>query len=166
MNKNAQAGITIGIIMVAFITLLVGVILFQAVAQEAGKGSATVVSGNVTYTTAATGSSVDLTGQELLSTAIYTNVTNGTQFNQSFFTASEAVSTSTGVKTIILTSNPADDYDGNTINVSYTYGADGYIDSSGGRAIASLIAIFFALAIAVIALEPTLRSGFLDMIGK
>lgn len=51
-------------------------------------------------------------------------------------------------------------------NVSYTYQPVGFIPDAGGRAMTSLIIIFAALAIAVFALVPVLRSGVMDLLGK
>ena len=58
------------------------------------------------------------------------------------------------------------EYAGEQWNLTFTGQSLTYIPSSGGRAMASLIVIFFALLIAVVALEPTLRSGALNLIGK
>jgi len=165
MNKKAEE-IGIGVIMTVFITVLVGVVLFQAVAQEAGKGSQTVDydtnTGSATVVVPADGVTIDLPGQELLNTPVVTNNTDGTTIAAGNYTIDEGVSTTTGVKTIRYTA-VGSEFDGLNMNLTYQYGADGYIDSSGGRAIAGLIAIFFALAIGVIALSPTLRSNVLNM---
>lgn len=169
MNKKAQAQIGLGVIMVTFIAILVGVILFQAIAQEAGKATTSSVynttSGSAAITCPADTITIDLEGQELLSTPLVRNASGDLVIQSGNYTIDEGVSTTTGVKTIRYTAIGSE-FAGNTLNISYDYGRDGYIDNSGGRAMAGLIAIFFALAVAVIALTPTLRSGVLNMMGK
>jgi len=87
--------------------------------------------------------------------------------NATVFTFAENVSLTTGVKTITLTNNGYPTWDeANTLAITYTYGADGYIDDSGARSVANLILIFFGLAIALVAMQPTLRNQFLGAIGK
>ena len=163
MNKKAQID-NLGMIMSIFIVVLVGVVLFQSIAQEAGKGSATSVYTNSSVTAGAANIAVDMTGQELLNTPVVTN-SSSTLLNSSDYTIDEGVSATTGVKTVQITPHYAQAAS-QALNITYTAGNDGYIDSSGGRAMASLIAIFFALAIAVIALTPTLRSELLSKMGN
>ena len=138
------------------------------VAQDVGNASNQMVynttAGSNAITIPAAGVTIDLTGQELFGTPT-TVFANGTAYNVANFTIDEGVSTTTGVKTIRLTS-VANVYEaGENINITYTYGDDGYIDNSGARSMAALIVIMFALAIAVVVLEPTLRSGILNKFG-
>lgn len=169
MNKKAQT-FTIGVIVVTFISILVGVILFQTVAQEAGKTTSTgVYNSSINgaasqITMPASGVAIDLTGQEYISGFILMNE-SGNVVDAGNYTVGETVSNTTGVKTIYLQADSAEAA-GETMNVSYTYGPDGYIESSGGRALAGLIALFFALAVAIIALSPTMKSGILNAFGK
>jgi len=57
-----------------------------------------------------------------------------------------------GAQTVALTANnTASALVGTTVNLSYDYNPQGFIDNGGGRAIALLIPIFAALAIVVFA---------------
>ncbi len=166
MNKKAQVEGVLGAILVMFIGVLVGLILFQAVAQETGRSLNTLVfndsSDGSTTTLGANGTRLDLTGQDLLSTPVVTNITSGIVVQAGNYTIDEVVSTSTGVKTIsYLVLTP--EYASQEVNITYTYGPDGYIDNAAARSIVPLITIFFALAIAVIALSPTMRGALSDM---
>jgi len=164
MNKKAQMD-NLGMIMTIFITVLVGVVLFQTVAQEAGTGSAEATVTNASVTAVAAGTNVDMDGQELLDTPVVTNSSGQLQTVTVDYVIDEGVSATTGVKTVQYR-GVSGNASSQAMNVTYTYGVDGYIDSSGGRAMASLIAVFFALAIAVVALTPTLRSGLLERMGR
>jgi len=170
MNNKAQTAAGVGVFITLFITIIVGVILLIAVAQSIGETLDTSTQNSstngLTYTVPADGITIDLVGQELLSTPV---VHNGTAdsvqvISVGNYTIDEGVSTSTGVKTIRYTA-VGSEFDGHTMNVSYNYGADGYVENSGARGMIGMIVVFFALAIALIALEPTLRSGIIDKMG-
>ena len=160
MNRKGQS---MGSIIMVFIVAIVGITLMIAAAQDVGGAVNSISETNLTITSGAVGVAQDIQGQSLLSTPVVTNAT--ALLNSTDFTMEELVSTTTGVLTISFT--PLESQAASqTINITYDYGDDGYIDDSGGRALASLIIIFFGLAIAVIALEPTLRSGILSVMGK
>jgi len=167
MNKNGEINV-IGVILIAFIGLIVGIILFQATAdgveQATRSNTGTIAARNVTIPAGVIGTVTEVTGQELVDTL--TAIQQGTAIvvPEANYTLYECKKTSDGNKGIcyanVLTSN-------NTgVNVSYTYYPTGYIDNAGGRGMASLIPIFAALAIAIIALGPVLKSGVLEGIGK
>jgi len=160
MNKNGQLGM--GTILVAFILVVVGVALFQSTAQTVGDATNTQSVTNHQFTAPANAARTDLLGQEVLSTPTVVYSANGTTVPGAKYTIDEVVSETTGVKTVSFRTDDAS-LASATLNASYNYGADGYIDSSGARSVALLISVFFALAIAVVALVPTLRSGVLSM---
>lgn len=163
MDKKGEIGI--GIVITTFMAIFVGVVLFLAVSQQLSVPTDILTSrDNVTYTAGADNVPIDLTGQELFSTPVVFNATNAThQLNTANYTINEGVSATTGLKTIQYTSATNSEFAGENINIStYQYGGDGYIESAGGRSIALLIPIFFALAILVVALVPTLRSSVLE----
>lgn len=159
MNTKGQGMVGIGAFIVLFITVIVGMVLLQATAVHTGQATGTFTATNVTYTLPAAGESIDLDGQEYISGMIVINDTSGTVIASDNYTISEGVSSTTGVKTIILTYD-AGFFEGESANISYVYGSDGYIDDSGARGIANLILIFFALGIAVVVLIPTLKMKF------
>lgn len=154
-----------GAIILTFVAVIVALSLFIASADQVGQTATTAEIRNTTYTFPAVGSYLDLKGQELLSTPVVYNSTGGESVPASNYTIAEGVSTTTGVKTVRLL-NLGGNYTGSSVNISYTYGVDGYIEDSGSKAIAGLIVIFAALAIGLIALVPTLRSGVVNMITR
>jgi hypothetical protein len=169
MNKKAQASMELGPIMIVFIGVLVGVILFQTIAQDVGSSTNLITTDNLTLTVGAVSLPVDVVGQTLSGTPTVRNSTGGvgafTIRDGIDYVINETVSTSTGVKTISffpLTANATSQ----DVNITYTYGPDGYIEDSGARSMALLIPIFFALSIAVVALSPTLRSELLTKMGR
>lgn len=153
--KKGQVGM--GLVLVAFVAIIVALALYTGALPFIGTATNTQVLVNQTFTSpAASGSTVDLVGQELLDTPIVTNATGALLIEDANYTIAEAVSAVDGLKRITYTADTAE-FNDQELNVSYSYGAEGYIDNSGGRSIATLIAIFAALAVAVIALVPTLR---------
>ena len=164
MDKKGQM---MGTLLIVFIGVLVGAVLLLPVAQIVGDATNSVQANNITYTAAANATWIDLAGQELLDTPVIWNVSGGNRalVSDANFTIVERVSTLTGTKTVgMQTTDPL--YSGATINLTYSYGQDGYIDNAGARSVALLITIFMALGVAVIALTPTLKSGVLELMGK
>lgn len=166
MDKKGE--ITIGEILLAFIGVLVGAVLFLSVMQTVGDASNsiafTTATGNYTFTMPANGSSVDWTGQDLLSTPVVYNASGIAAISAALYTVGERVSPTTGVKTVYLQADTVPAGDQVSVNATYVYGPDGYINNSGARAVAGIIGIFMALAIVIVAMVPALRSGVLDMV--
>lgn len=169
MNKKGQAG-TIGLVMIVTITVIVGLVLLTGTAPFIGTATQTgTFTGQVTPSGLLPG--IDLTGQELITLTSVINGSGAAVDCTANFTIAEGVSPRTGTKRIIMqntslgTQACGNGGAASKINLTYTYGPEGYIDDAGGRAIAPLILIFFALAIAVVALIPSLRSGLKDFIG-
>lgn len=171
MNNKGQQ-FTVAAVILLFISLLVGLVLFPIIGQYVGSVTDTYFENatitGVQFTMPADGATIDLTGQELMDTPFVQNasgttiVCSGADTN---CTIAEGVSTSTGLKRIRLTANGTE-HQGQTLNISYEYGPEGYIDSAGGRSITTLITLFFALAIALVALVPSFRNKLFDLIGK
>ena len=166
MDKKGEIGI--GVLMLTFISVLVGLILLQAVAPNIGQAtnsySYTTATKNYTTTLpAANGSKVWLNGQDLLSTPTVYNMTGALTWGTGNYTIAEGVNPTTGVKGIYL---QADRFPNaalaNPVNITYEYGSDGYINNSGGRAMANLILIFFAMAVLGVVLYPVIKERFLD----
>ena len=171
MNKKGQEGTMegLGIFLSVFIVVIVGIALFTPAAQNVGGITNELTNVNLSVTAAATGASVDIVGQEIFGTPVVINATAGgdneTAADPTDVAFFENVSTSTGLKTITMVTNNAS-WAGTAVVVTYNYGADGFIDDSGARGVANLIAIFFALAIMGVALIPAVRSKVLQMMGK
>jgi len=184
MRKNKKGAMEfgmVGIIVVVAITLIVGLLLFQVISQEVGKSTNTITLGgansNQTILSAnvpdAINTKIDLIGQDLIGSATVVNATGGQTATSGNYTVGEYVSPTTGVKSIYFELDDPQFTGANLtasgslgLNITYTYGPEGYINNSGARGMAGLIAIMFALALAVVALSPTLRSGLMDMFGR
>jgi len=146
MNKKGN----IGTLIIFFIGVIVALSLLPAIAENQAVLTDTQTASNVTYTMAASGSFIDLNGQEYISGVLVTNSSSGTIIDSNY-TIGEGISASTGLKTVTLTSDGAyfedDALDGLSVNVSYVYGPDGYADSSGARSMAKLIILMAGLGI-------------------
>lgn len=154
MNKKAQ---TMATILIGFIAVIVALALFLSSAQLVGDTSSTGSLDEAQYTMPADSVTIDLVGQELLSTPTLTNMSNGSQtVDTTNYTLEERVSTVDGLKRITLTA-AAGPYVSQAINVSYDYGSEGYIEDSGARSIAALITLFAALAVGIIFLAPVMK---------
>lgn len=151
MNSKAQLGV--GLLIVMAVAAIVGLVLFQASAGKVGDAlPALVTVTNSTQTMPATGSKLILTGQEYATTAIITNATSGTTVPTTNYTIAEEVRTTDGYKGIVVTSL-GNDYSSRSVNVSYGYYPDGYVDNSAGRSITGLIVLLGAIAIALVILS-------------
>lgn len=167
MNNKAEVGM--GMLLTVFVGIVVSLVLLQAAAVFQGQAVNTVSLVNKTYTAPAVNSTIDLMGQELLTTPIVTNASgNATTgvITTGNYTIAEGVSSTDGLKRIRYTTKDTSTFASKSVNISYDYGAEGYIDDAGGRTMATLIILLAALAIAVFALVPTLRNGVIDLISR
>ena len=166
MNKTAQLGIFLGVI----IAVIASLALYSAIVSQVGSITTTTIwngseQGSTTVADNATGTYTDLAGMEYISGFQVRNATDGTDVTSNF-TISEGISATTSLKTVRVELNSQNQYGGVPVNISYTLGTDGYIADSGARAVAGLIAVFAALGIIVVMLVPTLRSEVLRLLGK
>lgn len=159
--KERKGQLTVGMILVGFIGILVSLILYQGTVPFIGQTTLTSSSINRTYTMPNNAVKIDLIGQELLSTPIVTNSTSGAVVPTTNYTIAERVSTVDGLKRIALTGANGL-YNGRSVNVSYDYGAEGYIDDAAGRSVTGLIAIMSVLAIVIFAISLAIRKGWFD----
>ena len=166
---NKGQNFTVAALIILFISVLIGLVLLPTISQYVGSVTDTYAfnssagSGQVTFP--ADGATIDLEGQEIIGSVLAWNTTQDLKIVAANYTISEGVSATTGLKSIQLTA-VGSEYDGVLVNVSYEYGPDGYIDSAGGRSIAGLITLFFALAIAIIAMTPAFRNKLFDLVGR
>lgn len=156
MNKKGQ----IGTIIAVAIALIVGLILFQAAATNVEKGTRTNT-GNLSVrmttqlTAPAVGTVVELTGQELTNTPTVRNSTGGTTIGTANYTIYECARPSDGLKGLCYRSlvDPTADVNyGPTVNYSYGYYPDGYIEDAGARSIAGIIILLTAIGVAIVVL--------------
>ena len=164
-NKKGEVALGLGAIMVVFIAVLVGVVLFQTIAQETGVATSTVAVANESLGAAA----VNDTAQYLTA---YTDISSLVVYNE---TGDALVPSTnyTATANVVYNGNAAWGIVPNTTSnlksiwqISGTAKPTGYVDDAGARAMANLIPLFFALAIAIVALVPTLRNEVLSRLGK
>ena len=164
MNRKGQIGV--GTILIVFISILVGVILFTAISQQVGTAINTVAIANQTLGTASNATTVYLTNMRAISSVVIVNA-SGLVIGAGNYTVTNNVVYNGDLTVSVLPTSPADGgLTGYEWNISGTSQPTTYIPGSGGRAVAGLIAIFFAIAIIVVALSPTLNSKLLDTIGR
>jgi len=160
-NKKAQMAY-VGLILMAFVGIVVGVALFQGASTQVGEATSTSTIVNTTFTPGAVGTQNTFTDYKSFTDVIVVNAT-GTIVATNYSVANNQVVN--GALAVVVTTLDKT-YNSTDWKISATAERTGYISDSGGRAIASLILVFMALAIAIIALEPTLRSGVLNALGK
>ncbi len=164
-NKKGQ--VTIGILILAFILIIVGTVLISPIASNVEGQRNTVEVQNTTITAAATvNTSVEFLGSGFVGTVTAQNATTAIQILAAgdFVARSRQAPITSGVvtNTFELTDDGVG-WVGAQINLSYTSEPDGFLTDGGSRAIIALITIFLALTIGIIAFIPAARSGMLDM---
>ena len=163
MNKKGE-DIGIGMIIIVAMVAIIGAVFLQAIAQQVGDVTNTfdVANESVAHANGTTLALItQLQGKRVTDVVVYN--------------ASDAIIVASGNYTIyqnqvidgvetagINVSADAIYQVLGTWNVSYTTQPTTYDANSGGRAVAGIIVIFFALAIAVAMLIPTMRSKILD----
>jgi len=161
MNKKGQ---TMGSIIMVFVAVVVGISLFLIISQTVGQSTSTVELANQSFTSAAEGASAFLTDYRLIGSPVIYNATGALVPAANYTLTNNVVNN--GALAVEVATGAQNEWATDVWNISGTAQKTDYIDSSAARSIALLISIFFALAIAVVPLEPTLRSGVLSMMGK
>ena len=169
MKNKGQ--MNLGVIITTAIAIIVGVILFQVVAQQAGESTTLITLSNHSIGTVTNGTDVYLTDYRALSDVVVTNYTGLAILHANNYTITNNVidPTTGGLSVRVATLMDADTEAGwsaTELHINATAQPTTYIDDGGSRSVVGLIAIFFALAIVVIALEPTLRGGALELMGR
>lgn len=162
MNEKGQVGL--GTIIILFVAVVVGVILFTTIAQQVGTTTNTVTLANSSFTSASEGSSAYLTNYRSISGAVIYNAT-GTLVPAANYTITNNVVHNGGLA-IEITTGAVNAYANDTWNISGTAQPLTYIPNSGGRTMATLIVLFFAFAVAATALYPVYGDKLLQMVGR
>lgn len=160
MNMKNKGQIAIGAAILIAITLIVGVILFTASAQNLGGALNTQSLVNGSFASVANGSYITLIGVEVLGTVTAHNATagNGTVIDSGNFTiTNREVVNGVLVSRLQITSPRFALGNTTTWNLSYSYEPATYIDDSAGRSVAGIILVLMALALVVVGLSPALR---------
>lgn len=150
MDRKGQAIGQIGVIIMVFIAIIVGTILMIGSAQNIHPFRNTVPVANDSVSSAATATAVNLQGQAATDVVVY-NGTNDLILLAGNYTVlnNQVVD---GSLTATFNATGTGIYLGQDWNVSYTSEPDGYSNNAGARSIAGVIIIFFAIAIAFIAI--------------
>lgn len=168
MNKKGETEIGIGLIIIVAMIAIIGAVFLQAIAQQVGDVTNTIDVANesVTDTNGTTLALIyQLEGKFVTDVVVY-NATDDIIISSGNYTIYQN-QVIDGVETAGMNVSADELYTGlGTWNVSYTYQPTTYDANSGGRAVAGIIVIFFALAIAVAMLIPTMRSKILDSMRK
>lgn len=163
MNNKGEVDKGIGMFLVVFVTLIVGLVLFQVVAQQAGSSTTVGSFYNVTYSAGAEGTDILLTGYRTVADVTITNATDGASIPSTNYTINnEQVVNGNLVATVTVGDGQFESVSWNISSASAQ--STTYINDAAARSIVPLIAIFFAMAVLVVALTPSLRNGLMDMV--
>ncbi len=152
-------------IFTVFIGAIIAVVFLASIANSVFDQSTTFTNANETVTALAVNTSLSLVGRELTdspsaTTWNATNESDATNQQNNGITLSTA--TVNGIRTVVLTLNDtAEDFVGDTINVSYIYEPDGYLERAVDRNIVGLITLFGALGALVFVLVVFIMNGSL-----
>ena len=163
MNKSGQ--MSLGNIMFVFIAVIVGVILFQAIAQQVGTTTNTITVSNESLSTVVNNTPQYLTNYKAISDVTMWNATGDTIVKSGNYTITNNF-VRNGALTVKITPTYSSADLANAWKISGTAQPLTYISNSGARSMAGLITIFFALLVAAIALYPVYQNKILDIIGK
>jgi len=163
-NKKGVSDVGIGAIISVAIVLIVGVILLQASAQQIGDVVNTYEIANQSLTTnlgaASDGATVYVENcRALVGTVIVFNASGNVPVPADNWTLhNNQIHPTSGALTVNITTTALSDDNYGVWTVDGTCQPTTYETSSGGRAIMSIVIIFFALALAVVALYPVLQN--------
>ncbi len=166
MNNKGQSSDMKTVIMI-FVGAIIAIVLLSAASNSVFEQTNTFTATNVTVTVPAINVTVALIGRDLVGDGTVGNSSQAPSTNFTGIIISDGLVN--GAKTVTITTNDtASDLVGNSINTSYTYNPDGYLNSSSDRSIAELIILFGALAavVFVIATAWIIFTQFLNMNGS
>lgn len=164
MNNRRGDTSNISMIIILFISVLVGAILLLAAAQQVGTTVNLVTVINSTNTAPANGGVFNITSYRSISGVTVRNATGGEVIGAGNYTITNNVVLN-GAFVVQVTVDDAE-YASSTWNLSYTAQPLTYIADAGARALTNLIIIMFALAVAVVAMSPMGKDGFMKMLGE
>ena len=164
MDNKGQVGV--GLILMTAIALIVGAIFVPIIAQQLSTSTDTVAVANQSETLAANSASIYIEEYRALSSVVILNATDDVTIGDGNYTiTNNVIHPTTGALSVKVTTDDAE-FASNAVKVSGTAQPLTYTSDAGARAVISIIVIMFALAVAVVALEPTLRSGLGKMFGR
>ncbi len=159
MNNKGQG--QVGMFIMVAIAVIVGTILLVASAQEVGKSTDTIAVVNYSLDGVTNGTQINITEYKFISGVTVINETHGNAIGAGNYTiTNNVIDPVSGDLKVTIDPTVSDPEDGWNWKASFTAQPLGYITDSGGRSIAGLIIIFFALLVAIIALIPVLKEKF------
>lgn len=153
-NNRGQTNVGLGLIITMFIAVLVGVIFFQVIAQTVGESTNTITIENESIDTVVSGE-VQYMDYKALSDVVIYNETGGIVPDTNYVVTNNVIND--GELSVSILPDTTATYE-SAWQVSATAQPTTYISDSGARSVAGLIVIMFALAIAIVAISPTLKS--------
>lgn len=163
-KKGKKGQVNIGVLIIAFVGIIVGMALFLSVAQTVGQTTSTVTLANVSIGAAVVnGTSQYLTDYVNLDDVVIFNATGDVLISATNYTVTNHV-VYNGAEVVQITPQTLPALKSNW-KVSGTAEPQGYVGGAA-RSMALIIPIFFALVIAVIALTPSMNNKFMEMIGR
>lgn len=158
MNNRGQ--VTIGMFLVTFISVLVGVILLTASAQQIGFTKDTITITNETITLPDLNEKLALNGSGSVGTpVIYTNGTVLQAAGQFVYTNRDVLNS----QLTFTINNTNTSIGGYAANISYEAQPDGDLNSSGADSMMTIVILLMAIGVAIVALSPTMRSKVVEM---
>lgn len=152
MNRKGEG--VAGLILTA-VGLIICILLLSASAANLDKTSAQVKVVNATYEVPTAGTYTELSGQqEVIGTYNIRNATNANILTTNM--TLESVIGSNGQKTLVFY-NHESKWEGINVNLTYTYGAIGYMPDAGSRGVTAVIIVLSAVALVVFAIQPAVR---------
>ena len=163
MNKHGQMGLKVIIMM--FITILIGAIFLQVIAQSVGESVNTVALANQSETLAANGASIYIEEWRAINGIVIINGTNVTIAAGNYTVTNDVLDPTTGGLSVQITTDDAA-FASTAVKISGTAQPTTYITDGGARAMANLIIIMFALAVLVVIIGPSVSREFLESLGR
>ena len=160
--KVKKAQMDISMILYTFIAVLVGLILFEVVAQQVGQTTDTATIANHSQTAGSAGESIYLVNWRALSDVVIWNETYNVIGSGNYTIENNVIYN--GALSVNVTVDDAE-FEGLGWKISGTAQPLTYIANSGGRSLVGIITIFFALAIVVAAMYPVISSKLIESFG-
>lgn len=147
-------------ILIVTIGALIAIAFLATIADSIFEQTNTIAFTNVTVTSAAVNTTLDVTGRQLLTTV---QIYNSSNFTDSLVNSGGSLQTGAGSSGLLsvqlLLNDTASAYAGKTINISYTANPDGYLSLGSSRSIANLIIIFGSLAVLIFVIIVFIMNG-------
>jgi hypothetical protein len=155
----------VGILIVTAVTIIIGLVLFQISAQLIGTTTNTEAVANLTLGVADNDTTVYLTGYQAFSDVVIYNSTTSVVEATNYTVTNNVVYNGALVTTVVPISPADQGYTGYEWFISGTAQPTTYVANSASRSIISIIVIFLALAVLVVAMRPVLEGPLKDMLG-